>query len=90
MTTQLHNDIMLLNTKPKGSDNLKKKLRHEPYNKLRGVLREKNLTYKDVADTLDISETAVQFKINGISDFYLSEVEKLQQAYGFELNIFLT
>lgn len=69
---------------------MKKKLRHEPYNKLRGVLREKNLTYKDVADTLDISETAVQFKINGISDFYLSEVEKLQQAYGFELNIFLT
>ena len=69
---------------------MKKKLRHEPYNKLRGVLREKNLTYKDVADTLGISETAVQFKINGISDFYLSEVEKLQQAYGFELNIFLT
>lgn len=67
---------------------MEKKLKHEPYNKLRGILREKNLTYKDVADALGISETAVQFKVSGVSDFYLSEVEKLQQEYGVDTSVF--
>ena len=62
---------------------------HSPYNKLKGALREHELTYLDVAKTLGISETAVGFKINGKSDFYISEVEILIKKYGFELEIFL-
>lgn len=80
---------MLLQTKQKEVDDLKRKTVHEPYNKLKGALREKGLTYSDVAKTLDISETAVGFKINGTSDFYLSEVEVLMNVYGFLLEIFL-
>lgn len=62
---------------------------HEPYNRLKGVLRERGLTYSDAAKTLGISETAVGFKINGTSDFYVSEVETLCSKYGFTVDIFL-
>lgn len=66
---------------------MKKKI-HEPYMKLKGALRERNLTYSDIAKDLGITETAVGFKINGISDFYLREVEILQSKYGFGTEIF--
>ena len=62
---------------------------HEPYNKLKGKLRELGLTYEDVSDTLGISATAVGFKISGRSDFFLSEVEKLMEEYSLEMDIFL-
>lgn len=67
-----------------------KKNIHKPYNKLKGSLREKGLTYSDVATTLGISETAVGLKINGKSDFYLSEVESLCARYAFGLENFLS
>lgn len=65
-----------------------KKQIHEPYNKLKGFLREKELTYLDIGNTLNISITAVANKINGISDFYVEEVKILQDKYGVELSIF--
>ncbi len=65
-----------------------KKKAHEPYNKLKGFLVEKQLTYLDVANTLNISITAVMNKINGTSDFYVSEIKKLQSKYGVKLDIF--
>lgn len=68
---------------------MRKKI-HEPYNKLKGGLREKDLTYLDIAKTLDISETSVNFKINGASDFYIGEVRKLIEKYEFPLEYFLT
>ncbi|MBS6956551.1 MAG: helix-turn-helix transcriptional regulator [Enterocloster asparagiformis] len=62
---------------------------HKPYNRLKGALRERGLTYSDIAKTLEISETAVGFKINGTSDFYVSEVELLCSKYKFTVDIFL-
>ena len=49
---------------------------------------ERKITYADVAKTLDITETSVGQKINGISDFYLTEVKKIKNVYGIEPNIF--
>lgn len=66
-----------------------KKIIHPPYNKLKGKLKEKELTYGDVAVILDISEVAVSHKINGTSDFYISEVRKMSDALGISNNIFL-
>ena len=66
---------------------MKKKI-HEPYNKFKGFLREKGLTYLDVSNTLEISQAAVANKINGISDFYIGEIEILQSKYGVETSIF--
>ncbi len=62
---------------------------HKPYNGLKGALRERNLTYANIAKLLDISETTVGYKINGKSDFYISEVEKILNAYNLKLDIFL-
>ena len=66
---------------------MKKKI-HEPYNKFKGFLREKGLTYLDVSNTLEISQAAVANKINGISDFYIGEIEILKSKYGVETSIF--
>ena len=67
---------------------LKKKNKHLPYDKLRGILSEHRITYKDVAIALNITEAAVGHKINGSSDFYLTEVKKLKEIYGIEYSIF--
>lgn len=67
----------------------KRKAVHKPYNELKGALRAKELKYSDVAKLLNISETAVSFKINGKSDFYVSEVDALLKAYNLELDVFL-
>lgn len=69
---------------------IKKRRVHKPYNKLKGALRERGLTYSDVSKLLNISETAVGFKINGASDFYISEFIAMQKAYKIETDIFFT
>lgn len=66
---------------------MKKRL-HPPYNKLKGALREKNLTYRDIAEKLEISEVAVHHKINGVSDFYIGEAKKIMLSFGFSREIF--
>ena len=82
---------MLMKTKQGGEImNSDKKIKHRPYNKFRGCLVEKKITYADIARTLDISETSVGQKINGVSDFYLTEVKKIKNAYGIEPYIFFT
>ena len=60
---------------------------HQPYNKLKGAIREKELTYADVAQILGISKATLCRKINGESDFYMSEAEKLESR-GFPHKIF--
>lgn len=63
---------------------------HPPYNKLKGYLREQSLTYSDIADILDISITAVNHKINGSSDFYVSEAKKIMNIFKTNADIFFT
>ena len=72
-----------------GGDDMPKKQVHQPYQKLKGVLRERGLTYADIAKILNVSETAISHKVNGRSDFYISQVRKIQNEYGFESEIFL-
>nr|DAN88708.1 MAG TPA: SOS-response transcriptional repressor [Caudoviricetes sp.] len=67
----------------------KRKIIHAPYNKFKGILRERGLTYADIAKTLNISETSVGAKVNGYSDFYISEVEKIEDKHNIGYQIFL-
>ena len=60
---------------------------HEPYNKLKGALRERGMTYDDISQMLGISKATLCRKINGESDFYVSEADKLE-AKGFSRNFF--
>lgn len=67
---------------------MKRKL-HEPYNKLKGFMREKGITINDLSLLLGISPATVCLKINGKSDFYLREGNKIIETYGCSYNIFL-
>lgn len=53
----------------------KKKYRDLP--ELKGLLREKNVSYEKLAKYLDLSISAVSDKINGISTFSLLEAYKI-------------
>lgn len=64
------------------------KLIHQPYAKFKGWLRENGLTYADLALLLGINEATVSLKINGQSDFYLSEIKIIMKHYHLESNIF--
>lgn len=61
---------------------------HAPYAKLKGAIREKGLNYGMLATALGISVTSICNKINGTSDFYISEQSKLEQVFGFTPSTF--
>ena len=66
------------------------KLVHNPYLKFKGWLRSNNLTYQDIAVLLGLSVTTVSAKINGQSDFFLSEIQLIKKHYHLENDIFFT
>lgn len=50
--------------------------------KLKGKMKERDKTYKECADILDISLTSYSNKVNGITDFKLDEAKKLADFLG--------
>ncbi|MDD6710070.1 MAG: helix-turn-helix domain-containing protein [Ruminococcus sp.] len=64
-------------------------LKHKPYMKLKGKMREKDIITDDLAKLLNLSTTSVLQKINGQSDFFLSEATKIVTAYDLDYDIFL-
>lgn len=63
-------------------------LKHKPYAKFKGKLRELGLTYADIAQTLKKSETTISQKVNGYSDFSISEVELIEEKHGISRDVF--
>lgn len=61
---------------------------HEPYQRLKGRLREVGKNYQDLSKLLGISTTAVAHKINGKSDFLLSQAEEVEKYLGLEIKNF--
>lgn len=66
---------------------MQKKL-HEPYANFKLWIRENNLNYNKIGEFLGLSAVAVCRKINGQSDFTLSEVNALKIRYNLESTIF--
>ena len=64
-------------------------MKHEPYNKVKGKMREMGMTYQDVAEKLGMSRVLLGDKINGKSDFLVSEAVALANILSTEINIFL-
>ena len=64
------------------------KLLHKPYKKFKGWLKANDLTYKDISKLLNLSVQTVSAKINGQSDFLLSEILKLKETYNLNDDIF--
>ncbi len=63
---------------------------HEPYVAFKRFLAGNGLTYKDVAEVIGKVENTVQLKINGQSDFYISEQRKICEKWGIDRDIFFT
>lgn len=63
---------------------------HEPYDKFKGWLRSKRMTYADLAELLGLSEATISLKINGQSDFLLCEIQKIMATYDLQSDIFFT
>ena len=63
-------------------------------NKIKGKLKENNLTYADISLTLGISRTAFNDKINGKRKFYVDEIKELSKKLNLtdeeKINIFLS
>lgn len=62
--------------------------KHAPYIKLKREFAAKGITYKDVAQAIHTTEATVMCKINGSSDFYLSEMIAICSTFDIDLNIF--
>ena len=63
---------------------------HPPYQKLKGFMREHNITLNDIARLLGCTTSTISLKINGKSDFYLNEANKIIDTYGANNDIFLS
>ncbi len=63
---------------------------HQPYNKFKIWLKDNGITYSVIAELLGITETSVMYKINGKSDFSLSEVQLIKSKYQLTDDIFST
>lgn len=63
---------------------------HEPYMKFKGWLRSNAITYSNIASLLNCNIGTVSQKINGYSDFKITEIAVMKEKYGIEYNLFLT
>ena len=64
------------------------KQQHPPYTAVKNALAGKGLTYKDVANVLGVTEATVQQKLNGGSDFYITEQVKLCETFHLDPSLF--
>lgn len=64
--------------------------KHAPYIKFKRQLASRGITYKEVAKVIHTTEATVMCKINGNSDFYISEMMAICATFGFELSVFFT
>lgn len=51
------------------------------YDRLKGIMRESNVTQLELATLLDISISTLNHKINGKSDFTINEGKKLSVLF---------
>lgn len=65
-----------------------KKIIHDPYDRFKGWLLEHHITYADLAELLGINIATVSAKINGTSDFLLSEIKLIKSNYKLPSDIF--
>ena len=61
----------------------------KPYSKLIGILAERGIRNRDIADLLNISEQSVSNKLNRRNglDFRADEIKKISETYEIDSNI---
>lgn len=53
--------------------------------KLKGALREKNITQSELADEIGMCESTLSFKMNGKSQFTLEEIKKISKLLSMDV-----
>ena len=66
------------------------KKKHAPYTAVKLWLAGHGITYKDVAEVINSSEATVQLKLNGGSDFYITEQMMICERFGLDPALFFT
>ncbi len=64
------------------------KKKHAPYTAVKLWLAGHGITYKDVAEVISSSEATVQLKLNGGSDFYVTEMVMVCDRFGMDFSLF--
>lgn len=67
---------------------MKKQKIHEPYETFKRTLAIMGLHYEDVAKAIGSTAVAVQLKVEGYSDFYISEQRAISEQLGIGADIF--
>ncbi len=62
--------------------------RFAPYKKLKFTLLFYGITYREVGDVIHTTEATVMCKLNGDSDFYISEMKAICGAFGIAPEVF--
>ena len=56
--------------------------------KISKYMEEKDMTIKELANILDITQTTLKNKLQGNSKFYVSEIVKIKEALKLDLDTF--
>ena len=67
-----------------------KKLTHEPYDGLKTLLFAKGKTYAQAASILELTPASFSQKMNGHSDFKITDIELLANELEFDPSIIFT
>lgn len=62
--------------------------KHKPYTEFKCFLASRDISYADLGRLLNVTAATIKMKIEGDSDFYLSEQEKICKMFGLHPNIF--
>lgn len=62
--------------------------KHAPYTAVKLWLAGHGITYKDVAEVINCSEATVQLKLNGGSDFYITEQIMICERFDMDPALF--
>lgn len=61
---------------------------HPPYFRFKKILKGRGITYVQLASLLNMSSGSVGDKINGFSDFYISEMEIIEEKLSIPHSVF--
>lgn len=67
---------------------MKRESKHQPYEKLKKALMLMGVTYKQVSQVIGTSESTVMLKINGGSDFFITEMMTISDEFGIPMATF--
>lgn len=62
--------------------------KHAPYIAVKRWLAGHGITYKDVAEVINCSEATVQLKLNGGSDFFITEQIAICERFSMDPSVF--